>query len=274
MIFYSHIFRGVLKTVGGVAAAIARGKAGTATRWRDRSQDNRAMRFCFSLALALTASFFMTTTATNAAPATDLGERLAACTACHGTEGRTINAEYLPRIAGKPSGYLYHQLLNFRDGRRHNAAMTHLLQPLSDAYLRDMAAYFSALDLPYPAPAVPKASADVLGRGEALVLRGDAARQLPACAQCHGTPLTGVAPAVPGLLGLPAAYLRAQLGAWRAGQRRAQAPDCMGEMAQALTPADIDAVAAWLAAQPVPPHNRPLAAPSAPLPLRCGGVSP
>ncbi|MBL8310242.1 MAG: c-type cytochrome [Burkholderiales bacterium] len=207
-----------------------------------------------------------------AGSAADLSERLAACTACHGKEGRTINAEYLPRIAGKPAGYLYNQLLNFRDGRRNNAAMSHLLQPLSDTYLREIAAYFSALDLPYPPPAASKLGADELRHGEALVLRGDAARKLPACSQCHGTPLTGVTPAIPGLLGLPAAYMGAQLGAWRAGQRKAHAPDCMSEMAKSLTQADINAVAGWLAAQPMPSNSKPLAALPAPLPLNCGGV--
>ncbi|MEQ1593985.1 MAG: c-type cytochrome [Casimicrobium sp.] len=198
--------------------------------------------------------------------------RLEACVACHGKEGRTINTEYLPRIAGKPAGYLYNQLVNFRDGRRNNAAMSHLLQPLSDAYLREIAQYFSSLDLPYSPPQAPKVSEDALRLGESLVLRGDASRKLPACSQCHGTPLTGVAPAIPGLLGLPSAYLSAQLGAWRAGQRRAHAPDCMGEMAKSLTPDDINAVASWLAAQPVPSISKPIAALPAPLPMRCGGV--
>jgi len=222
--------------------------------------------------LALTASFFMTTAASDAAPAADLGERLAACIACHGKEGRTINAEYLPRIAGKPAGYLFNQLMNFRDGRRNNAAMSHLLQPLSDTYLREIAAYFSALDLPYPAPAASKATADALRRGETLVLRGDATRKLPACAQCHGTPLTGVSPAIPGLLGLPSAYISAQLGAWRAGQRRAHTPDCMASVAKALSPEDISAVAAWLSAQPLPSPAKPMAKLDAPLPVQCGGV--
>lgn len=230
------------------------------------------MRSCFSFVLALTASFFMTTAASDAAPAADLGERLAACIACHGKEGRTINAEYLPRIAGKPAGYLFNQLMNFRDGRRNNAAMSHLLQPLSDTYLREIAAYFSALDLPYPAPAASKATADALRRGETLVLRGDATRKLPACAQCHGTPLTGVSPAIPGLLGLPSAYISAQLGAWRAGQRRAHTPDCMASVAKALSPEDISAVAAWLSAQPPPSPAKPMAKLDAPLPVQCGGV--
>ena len=73
-------------------------------------------------------------------------ERLSACISCHGKEGRTINAEYLPRIAGKPAGYLFNQLMNFRDGRRNNTAMTHLLQPLSDAYLREITEYFPHLN--------------------------------------------------------------------------------------------------------------------------------
>ena len=199
-------------------------------------------------------------------------ERLGACISCHGKEGRTINAEYLPRIAGKPVGYLFNQLMNFRDGRRNNAAMSHLLQPLSDAYLREIAEYFSALELPYPAPQPAVAPVEILRRGEALVLRGDASRKLPACAACHGLPLTGVTPAIPGLLGLPGAYLSAQLGAWRAGQRRAHAPDCMAGIAKALSPEDVSAVAAWLSAQPVPSPAKPIAKLDAPLPLQCGGV--
>ena len=199
-------------------------------------------------------------------------ERLGACISCHGKEGRTINAEYLPRIAGKPAGYLFNQLMNFRDGRRNNAAMSHLLQPLSDAYLREIAEYFSVLELPYPAPQPAVASAATLQRGETLVLRGDASRKLPACAACHGLPLTGVTPAIPGLLGLPGAYLSAQLGAWRAGQRRAHAPDCMAGVAKALSPEDVSAVAAWLSAQPVPSPAKPIEKLGAPLPLQCGGV--
>ena len=199
-------------------------------------------------------------------------ERLGACISCHGKEGRTINAEYLPRIAGKPAGYLFNQLMNFRDGRRNNTAMSHLLQPLSDAYLREIAEYFSALELPYPAPQSAVASAEILRRGEALVLRGDASRKLPACAACHGLPLTGVTPAIPGLLGLPGAYLSAQIGAWRAGQRRAHAPDCMADVAKALSPEDVSAVAAWLSAQPVPSPAKPIAKLGASLPLKCGGV--
>jgi cytochrome c553 len=117
-------------------------------------------------------------------------------------------------------------------------------------------------------------SADVLARGRALVLEGDRARQVPACVACHGAALTGVQPALPGLVGLPRDYLNAQLGAWRTGQRRALAPDCMARIARALAPQDIAAVSQWLAAQPVPAPAKPAAALPAPMPLDCGGVAP
>jgi cytochrome c553 len=80
---------------------------------------------------------------------------------------------------------------------------------------------------------------------------------LPACQSCHGERLTGVAPAVPGLLGLPYDYIAAQLGSWRQHIRRAHAPDCMAQIAERLSPEDLGAVAAWLAAQPMPGDTHP-----------------
>ena len=72
-----------------------------------------------------------------AAPFEDsMAQRTLACTACHGDQGRAGPDGYYPRIAGKPAGYLYNQLLNFREGRRHYALMTGLLDPLSNAYLK------------------------------------------------------------------------------------------------------------------------------------------
>jgi cytochrome c553 len=202
----------------------------------------------------------------------DMPNRVAACVSCHGKEGKTINAEYLPRIAGKPSGYLYAQLKHFQEGRRYNAAMNVLLEHLSDEYLKQMAEYFSQLDVPYPSPEKPTVAADVLARGQMLTVRGDANAKVPACASCHGATLTGVAPAIPGLLGLPAAYLSAQMGAWRNGQRKAYAPDCMASHARAMSADDVNAVAAWIAAQPVPLNGKPANALPAPLPVECGGV--
>jgi cytochrome c553 len=209
--------------------------------------------------------------ATHTVPDT-MAQRMQACTLCHGKEGRATNSGYFPRIAGKPAGYLYHQLLHFREGRRQNAGMTALLDPLSDAYLRDIAEHFASLDLPYPLPPASTAAPAELARGQALVLHGDAQRKLPACVACHGQALTGVQPAIPGLLGLPRDYLIGQLGAWQTGLRHAHAPDCMAQIAKAMTAADVSAVSSWLAAQALPANTHAAAPATSPLPLRCGSA--
>lgn len=222
-----------------------------------------------------------------------MAKRMQACTTCHGAGvaaqvGRTQNEAYFPRIAGKPAGYLYNQLLNFRDGRRHYGLMVGMVEHLSDAYLMEMAQYFAQIQLPYPPPALPKPGtpASTLARGQVLATQGDAVRGLPACTACHGAALMGVAPALqtstgslvnsrpsmPALLGLPRDYMAGQLGAWQTGQRRAHAPDCMGQIAQKLRPEDVDALATWLAAQPVPADTQSAARLPIAMPLPCGGV--
>ncbi|MGZ5130970.1 MAG: c-type cytochrome [Caldimonas sp.] len=225
-------------------------------------------------AIGLAAALLSAGAASAATPFQDtIAQRVLACTGCHGREGRAAADGYYPRIAGKPAGYLYNQLLNFRDGRRPYALMSGLLAPLSDAYLGEIAEHFAALELPYPPPA-PSALSEAERRLAArLVGEGDAARGLPACSACHGTALTGTAPSVPGLIGLPHDYLNAQLGAWRAGKRSAQAPDCMAQIAKALTPEEIARISSWLAAQPVPANAKPAAAFAAAPPIDCGGVA-
>ena len=207
-----------------------------------------------------------------AAAAPDMADRVLPCTACHGKEGRATPSGYFPRIAGKPVGYLYNQLRNFRDGRRSYPQMSHLLVHLTDGYLYEIASYFSALQLPYADPVPPAATRAVLERGEALVRGGDAARGIPACVQCHGERLSGAVPFIPSLLGLSQDYLSSQLGAWRTGQRHAQEPDCMSEIAHRLALDEVQALAAWLATQPVTAGGRPAAAAPARLPLRCGSL--
>ncbi len=201
-----------------------------------------------------------------------MAQRMQACTGCHGPQGRAASDGYYPRIAGKPAGYLYNQLLGFRDGRRQYELMANLLVPLTDAYLREIAAHFAALDLPYPPPQAARADTDASRRAETLVRRGDAASGIPACIACHGEALMGVAPSIPALIGMPRDYLNGQLGAWRTGNRRAIEPDCMAQIAKRLAASDVGALSQWLAAQPVPVSAKPALALSAPLPTQCGGV--
>ncbi|WP_342618476.1 cytochrome C [Rhodoferax sp. GW822-FHT02A01] len=205
-----------------------------------------------------------------------MAQRTLACTACHGDQGRAGPDGYYPRLAGKPAGYLLHQLQNFRDGRRHYALMQGLLGNLDEPYLRAIANHFAAQNVAYPPPVKGNATAAELERGRKLVQEGDAAQGLPACTQCHGTLLTGVNPDIPGLLGLPSDYLNAQLGGWQTGQRRAHAPDCMAQIAKRLSATDTNAIARWLSAQPVPANGHPADQKPAPTALsaelRCGSA--
>jgi cytochrome c553 len=207
-----------------------------------------------------------------AAPAT-LEQRIAACLSCHGE--RPQGDAYFPRIAGKPAGYLYNQLRNFRDGRRQYPMMVYMTAHLPDAYLREIADYFAALHPPYPPPAPGSASqagGAQLARGEMLVRHGDPARKIPACVACHGAALAGVEPAIPGLLGLPSDYINAQFGAWKNTTRRAAAPDCMAQIAARLSEADVAAASAWLARQTPDAAARPAGSLPQPLPLACGSM--
>lgn len=228
------------------------------------------------LRLSLACLFGLFSCAAAAAPQTvpdTLDQRLLACATCHArvdARGNPVNDSFYPRLQGKPAGYLYHQLLNFRDGRRQYPLMTYLVDHLPDAYLREIAQHFAALPPTVLPPQASGLSSTALERGRRLVLDGDAARKIPACVACHGARLTGVQPNIPGLLGLPRDYVNAQFGAWRNKVRRAHAPDCMADITARLSLEDVAAVSGWLAAQPMPDDPRPADSIARPLPLACG----
>jgi cytochrome c553 len=203
-------------------------------------------------------------------PQNTMAQRMQACVVCHGKQGRATNQGYFPRIAGKPAGYLFNQLKNFQAGLRRYEPMNHLVRNLSDDYLRDIAKYFSELDLPYPPAQVSRLTPEEERTAQTLVFKGAPHRGIPACVSCHGQQMAGMLPAMPGLLTLPSDYLSAQLGAWRTDQRHAKAPDCMAKVAKALVPEEVSVLARWLSAQTLPTGTHPAAASAQPLPVACG----
>ncbi|MBC7501465.1 MAG: c-type cytochrome [Herminiimonas sp.] len=201
-----------------------------------------------------------------------IAQRVVACTACHGSQGRATADGYYPRIAGKPERYLYNQLINFREGRRTYPMMVYMVDHLSDAYLREIAGYFSSLHVAYQTPPPVSMSQASYERGRILATTGDASRNVAACIECHGRALTGVRPSIPGLIGLPRDYLNAQFGAWKNGTRHAAAPDCMAQLAARLSVDDISAVSGWLASQPIPVDPAPLDVAPQKRPMDCGSA--
>jgi len=200
----------------------------------------------------------------------DMAERVLACAPCHGPQGGGTANPYFPRLSGKPAGYLYNQLVAFQEGRRRYAPMNYLLEFQTPAYLGKMAAWFAAQHPPSPPRPMVAVSDAVLAHGQDLVMHGAPDRGVPPCSGCHGPALTGMEPAIPGLVGLNSQYITAQLGAWRYGTRTAAEPDCMQLVAAHLTEDDVAAVAAWLASRPVPLDAIPVPAGTLPMPLRCG----
>lgn len=223
------------------------------------------------VAFLQTLIFTITLTASSVVLAqADIAKRTLACVACHGKQGKADSGGVFPRIAGKPSMYLYKQLLNFREGRRRYPAMSYLVAHLSDDYLYEMAFYFSQLEPAYAAPQAASLPPEQLARARQLVFHGDPSNNIPACVSCHGQRLTGVLPAIPGLLGLPPDYINAQIGAWKTGTRKADHPDCMLQVSRLLQPQDISAISAWLASQPILPDMAP--AQARPLPIACASA--
>jgi cytochrome c553 len=196
--------------------------------------------------------------------------RVQGCVTCHGQSGQGTQDGYFPRIAGKPAGYLFNQLVAFRNGTRKYPPMNYLVAYLPERYLREIADHFAKLRPPFASREIPPAEPAVIERGRTLVTQGDAAKVIPACVTCHGERLTGMDPGIPGLAGLRPTYIVAQLTRWQVGERHAIEPDCMKRIALRLSDQDITAVAAWVSRQESPKDLSPESGSRVRMPFSCG----
>lgn len=183
------------------------------------------------------------------------GEHEAAiCFGCHGAHGAPV-APLFPRLAGQRADYLYHRLLSFRhadpkDPYYSKSPMTPVAAKLSDAEMRNLAAYFAAQR---PAPSNAGGAEPTATRGEVLFLHGDPARGIPPCQGCHGPDANGTQMigrqylAYPSLRGQPAPYLTMRLTSYRAGLPADSSNTfIMADVAHSLDDESIQALAAWL----------------------------
>lgn len=80
-------------------------------------------------------------------PSPDSGagkKRAAVCFACHGTGGIS-KMPGTPHLAGQDRAYLEKALRAYREGTRQEPTMTAMANPLSDADIANLAAFFSLL---------------------------------------------------------------------------------------------------------------------------------
>lgn len=159
------------------------------------------------------------------------------CVACHGADGNS-EREIYPSLAGQPPLYVYYQLLQFREGRRKDDAMTAITARMSDADMKDMAEYFSTQPAKVPRKALEPSQIEA---GKAIAARNY-------CGSCHMPAYTGQKH-IPRLAGQHYDYLVKELRGFKTGAR----PDIDGSMASAAQPLsdkDITDMAAYLAGLP------------------------
>ena len=73
------------------------------------------------------------------------------CSVCHGKLGVSKDPE-VPNLAGQPALYLEKSLKDYRSGAREDRRMTLIVEPLSDAEIRDLAAWFASIEFSVVAP--------------------------------------------------------------------------------------------------------------------------
>lgn len=169
------------------------------------------------------------------------------CIECHGVDGSGAGHSNgpegkFPKLAGQHPDYILKQIRDFRSGARQHDQMQIMARSVSDADVRDIAAYFSSQ------PIRLSEGGQRPGPGQALYDNGDPARGLPACAACHGVQGKGLAgsPLTPVIGGQEWRYLDQQLRNWRSGERRNSPDGAMSQITKALTDADITALADYL----------------------------
>jgi len=162
------------------------------------------------------------------------------CAACHtndGSRGSPAN----PIIQGQHPEYIVKQLEEFKDGKRTNPIMSGMAAPLSDADMKNVAAFYASKTAK---PGFAK-NKELVVLGEKIYRGGIADRMIPACAGCHSPTGAGIPAQYPRLAGQHADYTEAQLLAFRSGTRKNSAP--MTGVAAKMNDREIKAVADYIA---------------------------
>ena len=169
------------------------------------------------------------------------------CTMCHGAHG--MSGSEAPNLAGQYPEVVIKQMHDYRTGKRASPIMEQIGKAASDRAIADVAAYYADLPKARTAPTTYDESLP------ALVRVGDPMRNIAPCISCHG----GVDQkfGTPWLEGMPLGYLVAQLQAFAAGTRRNDSEAQMRNMARAMTPAEIQEVAAFYARKAGEGEHRP-----------------
>ncbi len=183
------------------------------------------------------------------------------CKACHGADGGGV-APAIPHLAAQRERYLLASLNEYKDGKRTHAALRDIATHMSEADMRNVAAYFASLP-----PVVSAAAKDVkhtspYEKGKVLAAE---------CAKCHGEDGNAKTPGTPTLAGQQPHYLVAAILEYHRDDRKMTSMKSIMRDSDRL---DLESLALYFAAQTPVQRAAPTrgdAAVGEPLSAMCGG---
>jgi cytochrome c553 len=165
------------------------------------------------------------------------------CGTCHGIDGRG-KGPAIPTLAGQPEGYLLAAIAEYKDGRRHHAALRAIIEGLNDAEARNVAAYFASL------PPIAASSAQNV---QPFSPYENGKKLAVSCGQCHGPDGNSKTPGTPSLAGQQPRYFATAVHEYLVGSRGTPSP--MHMLVRDMRAVDTDSVALYFASQT--PAQRP-----------------
>lgn len=195
-----------------------------------------------TVALSLSGVAHSSETKAAAKPDLAAGEAKATtvCAACHAADGSRGMPTY-PNLQGQHPEYLVKQLNEFKEGKRKNAIMNGMAAALTPEDMRNVSAFYATK----AAKAGTAKNPALVAVGERIYRGGIAKKNVPACAGCHSPNGAGIPAQYPRLAGQHGDYIKAQLVAFRQGERTNNAQ--MVSIAANLSDKEIDALADYIA---------------------------
>lgn len=161
------------------------------------------------------------------------------CGACHGVDGNS-SAPIFPKLAGQHAAYISKQLYDFKTQRRPNPTMSALAEPLTDADIANLSAYYERQKI-----SIEKGAPNPLG--EKIYRAGNVESGVPACTGCHGPGGNGNPGALfPQVNGQYAEYIETTLRDFKAGNRANDLNGMMQTISKRLQEDELKAVAAYI----------------------------
>ncbi len=183
------------------------------------------------------------------------------CKACHRLDGGSA-APAIPILAAQHEAYLFASLKSYKEGKRVHAALKDMTGHMSEADLRNVAAFYASLPPMQSATGKDVQVVSLYDRGKVVA---------EACAKCHGADGNSTTPGTPSLAGQQPRYLLVAIQEYLQSER-SRAP--MHADLTRMSRTDMESVALYYASQvpaqrPAPPAGDPAA--GEPLSAVCGG---